>query len=263
MKQNAPVRPGWWAAERQREPPCVWMMAGVLDYRLCDRAYECEGCELFHALTSGGPRPGRIGAPAPERSHANAPAGTANASRSWTEEQVTAHLCHLLGDCQLYLDRWYRPPHFWLLQEGNGEVRAGLAGHLLRMLRPIDRIVTPGVGLALRRGQPCGWIAHDGMAVSLAMPISGVVVEVSDAQPWLFRVEPSESLAEIAELVRGEELLLWYLDIIRTLKRYLREAIASPAGESLGATMADGGETPCLEAVLGRGRFERLLSEIV
>ena len=26
--------------------PCVWMSAGLLTYRLCDRGYECERCPL-------------------------------------------------------------------------------------------------------------------------------------------------------------------------------------------------------------------------
>lgn len=38
--------------------PCVWMCAGVLTYRLCDRNYQCECCPLDAAL-SVPLRPGR------------------------------------------------------------------------------------------------------------------------------------------------------------------------------------------------------------
>jgi len=270
-------------SHKQREPPCIWVLAGVLNYRLCDRSYECEGCELFHALAGGGMRADRsAGALESGAGHDAARPGTPASSVSWTEEQVAAHLYHVLGDCQLSLDRHYRPPHFWLLDEGEGDVRVGLAGHVLRILSPIDEIVTPGVGLQLKRGQPCGWITRNGVAISLAMPISGVVCAVNDSSdalgeaswalgearpdsgdPWLFRVESSEPLSEVEGLLRGEEMLLWYLDSIRTLKRYLREAVSSPAAEALGAVMADGGaREPYLEDVLGRARFERLLEEI-
>lgn len=262
--------------ETELELPCIWVLAGVLNYRLCDRFYECEGCELFHALGGGGMRAGRRRvAPASGAKEDTAYAGTAARSASGTEEHVTAHLCHLLGDCRLYLDRHYRPPHFWLLEDGGDEVRVGVADHVLRILSPIDDIITPRAGLHLTRDQPCGWITHNGRATSLAMPISGVVSAVNTssqlselarpdaADSWLFRVRPSESLSEIEDLLRGEEMLLWYLDSIRTLKRYMREAVSTPADEVLGAVMADGGAPePCLEDVLGRGRYERLLREI-
>lgn len=260
-----------------QEPPCVWVLAGVLNYRLCDRAFECEGCELFHAL-AGGTHTGRSDAPASAPGPGSTSSCSAAGSVAATEEQVTSQLCHVLGDYQLHLDRHYRPPHFWLLDEGDGEVRVGLASHVLRILSPIDEIITPGVGLYLKRDQPCGWITRNGMAISLSMPMSGVVSEVNDVplapyearpdsgdpgDPWLFRVESSESLSEIEGLVRGEEMLLWYLDSIRMLKRYLREAVSFPGTQMLGPVMADGGERElCLEDVLGRARFERLLDEI-
>jgi glycine cleavage system H lipoate-binding protein len=273
MKHPTSIEHARW--EPQREPPCIWVFAGVVNYRLCDRSYECEGCELFHALASGGVHSGtanRLEAPSDlDAPHPGKPAG----SVSWTEEQVSSHLHHVLGDCRLYLDRHYRPPHFWLLRDADGEVRVGLASHVLRILSPIAEIVTPGVGLHLKRGQPCGWVIRDGMAISLSMPMCGVVREVNDAafaaggtgthsgDPWLFRVEPSQPLSAVEGLLRGEEMLLWYLDSIRTLKRYLREAVSSPTADMLGPVMADGGARElCLEDVLGRARFEELLEEI-
>ncbi len=264
-------------SREQGEPPCIWVLAGVLNYRLCDRSYECEGCELFHALAGGGTRAGRsAGTPESPAGVDAPPPGKPAGSVSWTEEQVRSHLYHVLGNCRLYLDRHYRPPHFWLQDEGEGHIRVGLAAHVFRILSPIDEIVTPGVGLHLKRDQPCGWITRNGVAISLSMPVSGFVSAVNDssraleeARPdsgdsWLFRVTASEPLSEVEDLLRGEEMLLWYLDSIRTLKRYLREAVCSPPiDEMLGPVMADGGVREAnLEDVLGRARFESLLEEI-
>lgn len=260
----------------QREPPCIWVLAGVLSYRLCDRSYECEGCELFHAL-SGGVHTGRSVDASRSRPglYSEGP-GTRADPVSWTEEQVTSYLDHVLGDCRLYLDRHYRPPHFWLLDEGEGKVRVGLAAHVRRILNPIEQIVVPCVGLHFDRDQPCGWITRHGMAISLSMPISGRVCSVNEAsldrgeacpdhgEPWLFRIEASEALSDVEDLVRGEHMLLWYIDSIGTLKRYVREALASPPVEKVGRLMADGGEPEsCLADVLGRARFERLLDELI
>ena len=30
--------------------PCIWMSAGLVAYKLCDRDYECEGCPFDEAL---------------------------------------------------------------------------------------------------------------------------------------------------------------------------------------------------------------------
>jgi glycine cleavage system H lipoate-binding protein len=264
------------SAREQREPTCIWVSAGVLNYHLCDRSFECEGCELFHALTGGGRHAFGAGdGPESRRSLAATLHGEAGGA-AWADDQVTYHLGQVLGDSPLYLDRLYRPPHFWVVDEGDGMVRLGLAGHLLCILNPIDEIVTPGIGLHLRRDQLCGWITRNDKAISLAMPVSGVVRGVNDpasalrvhrlgsGDAWLLRVEADEPLSEASDLIQGEEAVIWYLDRIRVLKRHLRDAVSSWTADRLGPLMADGGaRNPCLEEVLGPARFQRLLEEIV
>ena len=259
----------------RREPVCIWVSAGVLNYRLCDRSFQCEGCDLFHALTAGDAHTfrscdGPESRPGLAATHQVEPGGS-----TWTEDQVTTHLNHVLGDCPLYLDRYYKPPYFWLADEANGRVRLGLASHILHILSPIDEICTPNIGLHFRRDQPCGWITRNGTAISFAMPVSGLVSEVNgpssargddgagSENAWLLRIETDEPLSRAQDLIQGEETLLWYLDSIRTLKRHLREAVSETAANRIGPLMADGGAlNPCLEEVLGPARFRRLLEQI-
>jgi hypothetical protein len=35
---------------------CVWMQAGNVDYKLCDREYECDECPFDQAIRGGAPR---------------------------------------------------------------------------------------------------------------------------------------------------------------------------------------------------------------
>lgn len=38
--------------------PCVWMSAGLVAYKLCDRGFECEGCPFDRAMRGAlPPRP--------------------------------------------------------------------------------------------------------------------------------------------------------------------------------------------------------------
>lgn len=44
--------------------PCVWMSAGLIAFKLCDREGECESCPFDRAMRGLGPLPE---APAPSR----------------------------------------------------------------------------------------------------------------------------------------------------------------------------------------------------
>jgi hypothetical protein len=37
--------------------PCVWMSAGLVSFKLCDREGECEGCPFDRAMMGRGPTP--------------------------------------------------------------------------------------------------------------------------------------------------------------------------------------------------------------
>jgi glycine cleavage system H protein len=249
--------------------PCIWVLSGVLSYRLCDRNYECEGCELYHALSGKGratchQAEGLPASPV-ELPDAASPSG-----------QTSSHLSYLLSGCRLYLDRPYRPPHFWLTEDATDLVTVGLDGSLLRMLYPVRRVVSPGQGLYLERDQPCGWIAREHMAVPLRMPIAGEVVETNaafaeaaepcrlpDGDDWLFRVRPSESLDNVAGLVRAEGTLAWYADRLRTVKQAILSAVSVPGESAVGPVLADGGALQSsLEDVLGKQAFQDLIAAI-
>ena len=252
------------------ELPCIWVLAGVLSYRACDRNYDCEHCELYRALR------GRTG-PDAERMALGAPAGQAGSTTTAVvDDVVNAYVCYLTAGCTLHFDRPYSPDHFWL-DRTNGHVAVGLDDHVLRVLYPVEDIVPPKVGMCLKRGEPCGWVVRRRSTIPLTMPVSGEVREVNgrfvntvrdthrggDDEPWFFRVEPNEDIDAVPGLYRGEQALQWYLHKIQVLKRHLQDAVVPEAQRHLGAMMADGG-TPSLdlEAILGREGFEALVDEI-
>ena len=257
------------ARQPEEALPCIWVLSGVLSYHLCDRNYECDGCELYHALSGEG------------RASCHHAEGTSPGSIDILDAaspsgQASSHLSHLLAGCRLYLDRPYRPPHFWLTQTEGDLVTVGLDGALLRMLRPIRRVVSPGPGLYLERDQPCGWIAREHMAVPLKMPIAGEVVEANstfaaadepcrlpDGDDWLFRVRPAESLEAVSGIVNAEGTLAWYADRLRTVKRAILQSLSVPEGSTVGPVLADGGAPlSSLERVLGTKAFEELIAAI-
>lgn len=257
------------ARRSTEELPCIWVLSGVLNYHLCDRNYECEGCELYRALSGGGRA---------SCHHAEGfePDAIGISGRTSPSGQAGSHLSRLLAGCRLYLDRPYRPPHFWLTETDTDVVTVGLDGSLLRMLSPIRRVVSPGPGLYLERDQPCGWIAREHLAVPLKMPIAGEVLETNAAyaeadepcrlregDDWLFRVRPAERLEDVSGIVRAEDTLAWYADRLRTVKQAILEALVVPGESAVGPVLADGGAPQTsLERVLGKPAFEDLIARI-
>jgi hypothetical protein len=251
--------------------PCIWVLAGVLSYRLCDRNYDCESCELFHALHGGTHR--RAGEAGP--ADPSDPAGR-RGSPVDSESAVNAYVSQLSAGCELHLDRPYSPGYFWLRPLGE-RVALGLDAHLLRLLYPVEDITLPRAGVCLKRGDTCGWITRGRMAIPLTIPLSGAIecarqdcvarVRASGgldgADDDLLILQPHESLDAVPGLYRGEDALAWYLRRVQVLKRYLREALATPADPLIGSTLGDGGAPqPDLEKVLGWERFEALVDEI-
>jgi glycine cleavage system H lipoate-binding protein len=240
------------------------MLAGVLNYRLCDRNYECETCELYHAL-HGDP----AGRPWGDTAD---PLATDGAS-----DLADLYLRRLTVGCALHLDRAYSRGHFWVEHRPEDDLLdVGIAEHVLRVLHPLDDLVMPRTGVRLKRGEPCGWLTRGRVSVPLAVPLAGDVrarneeaIEavrrsggMSDGH-WLFRIEPLEDPDAVPGLTHGEEAIAGYLATLQLLKRYLHEALTPPEAAEVGRTMADGGTVaPDLEAVLGRERFERLVDEL-
>ncbi|UCF40359.1 MAG: hypothetical protein JSW43_11585 [Gemmatimonadota bacterium] len=258
--------------QRNEELPCIWVQAGVLSYRLCDRNYDCEQCELFHALRGHGS--GAVAAneylPADE-------ATELEPSQVAVEDQVNAYVSRLIADCELHLDRPYTAGHFWLRDAGPDGVTAGLDGHVMRVLHPLDDVVAPRAGALLKRGEPCGWVVRGRMTIPLETPISGEVASVNQryveqlragsvsgaGDEWLLRISPHESLDAVPNVYHGDRTLVWFLRKIRLVKRSLREVVAVDGQAALGPTLADGGEANLnVEQVLGRERFEALVDQL-
>jgi glycine cleavage system H lipoate-binding protein len=247
------------------ELPCVWVTAGVLSYRLCNREYDCETCALYHALQEGGPD-----------AAAAAGAGATTPGVIVGDDPVGRYLAELGAGCSLHLDRAYSAEGLWMETEPGGDVRIGLDDYTLRLLQPVQDVVLPRVGVWLQHRAPCAWVNRGRLAIALRSPVAGEVVAVhprpalapplGDDRPddrWWFRLRPHESVTAASGLYRNEALLGWYLGRVRSVHEQL-DAVMRPATDpAVGPVLNDGGlPAGDLEAVLGRERFEALVGTL-
>lgn len=259
-----------------QDSPCVWVQAGVLSYRPCHRNFECERCELYHALQGPVESSGeRRGEDAHEIRGAERSGTGHRKVGSEMEGVISAYLGQLTEGCDLHLDLPYSPGHFWIREVSDEEILVGFDCQTLRILFPVEDFVLPRPGVWLKRGEAMGWIQRGHLVLPLLAPLSGEVTEVNHAlveeikkdgfpgvQPrWLIRLKPHEPLNDVPELIQGGAMLGWYQKKLNLVREYLADA-ADP-GVATGETLNDGGElNRNLEEVLGTDSFQELLDRL-
>lgn len=229
--------------------PCVWMEAGILAYRLCDRGFDCENCPLDAALRGDAtPRPGQQ-----------------------TPDEGEAELL------EFPVDRRFHRSHTWAMAVDDRTVRCGVDMFAARLLPRIRSVVLPARGTRVHGGRIGFWAVDDGALIPLHAPVSGRVMTRNPAlrgEPglltvspyddgWVFEVRCAEGLRQLEELMGPEEIsgraVQQRADLDRRAMRY-----ANKARDRVGASLPDGGQRLTdLRKILGPQRYRRLLARIL
>lgn len=208
---------------------CVWMLAGVVDYKLCSLNYDCECCEFDRAIR------GKV---------AESACGWRRAPDSFRVRgyEVSESL-------------FYVPGHVWGRVEARGRVRIGLDDFGQKLVGRIYAVALPAPGTRVGARSRCWRIVHRLGESVLRIPVTGVVCEVNDRliqQPSLANRNPygngGAMLVEprnLAEFLRGtyygDQVESWYRREIDKLETELKKEGEEVAAE-LGPTLPDGGD---------------------
>ncbi len=228
--------------------PCVWMLAGVLTYRLCDRSYACERCPLDAGL--------RCVEFLPELGVAEAPV--------------------LASPWGIRDDRRYHPAGGWVEAVDGNRFRWGIDGLLAHLLDRPTSVVLPAAATDLTQGQIACWLEDDGELIPLRAPVSGRVLRTNQAvqqrpglvttspydDGWLVEVRGTGSLATQAGLceaaTRRESAARQLAKLHQVTLRHLHD------DARIGPTAADGGEQITdMRRLLGSRRYHRLVLSIL
>ncbi|MBS0196444.1 MAG: hypothetical protein JSR77_06780 [Planctomycetes bacterium] len=159
---------------------CVWVDAGVLNYRLCDHGFACEACPLDAAIRSDPRLVLRQNLQEPE------PGPTL-----WSFPN----------------DRLYADEHLWVQVVSAGHVRTGVDAGLARLMPPVREVRPAFHDSVLRRGQPLFSMSFDGGELELPSPVGGSVCcwsERLDATPSLLMTDPYTA-GWVAEIVLDDD----------------------------------------------------------
>lgn len=213
---------------------CVWMLAGVVDYKLCDREYDCDRCPFDQAFR--------------DNAHAHT---TRSDQRLMTSEGPG------LTDLQGYEvapTLFYHPAHVWARIEEQGIVRVGLDDFGQKLAGRVYSATLPVEGTTVSRGAPCWGVTHHAGETALASPVSGTIQLVNSklaqhpslinrdpyGEGWSFVVQPAGLEQCLKQLYYGRKVELWYECDIDRLYQAMNDLLLGSI-PAVGATMQDGG----------------------
>jgi glycine cleavage system H lipoate-binding protein len=209
------------------ENECIWMKAGVINFKICDSAYDCNHCAFDKGMRRAmgmGPE-GATEQIAPdwarhlqekycgaERPCRHSLTGRVDAPKICTLNYECYHcaydqmlddadvhqLAHrpqtiLAGGFSLVRDYYYHPGHSWVRIEHGGRCRVGLDDFAVNLFGPSRSMNLPPLGCPIEQDH-VGWTFYrDSHEAAVLSPITGSVIAVNrDAQehPEILHEDP-------------------------------------------------------------------------
>jgi glycine cleavage system H protein len=247
-EMSAPENPRFLPKGAER---CVWMAAGMVAYKLCDRVFDCESCP-FDAVMRG-----------------QAPAAPGDALLA----PVPA-----IGPDEFREDRRYHAAHTWAQAVGPDRLRIGLDAFAAWLVGDATSIVLPPAATLVAAGRAGAWLIDGCGPLPLRMPVDGTVIrgnpllrthprlaiEAPYDAGWLIEARVADPAAALAGLLSASRMRE---RAARELGEFDAQARArlSRGAEEVGVTLADGGERIAdLRRLLGaeqaRSLIERFLA---
>jgi glycine cleavage system H lipoate-binding protein len=206
------------------------MVGGVVDYKLCDRQYECEQCPFDAAIREG-----------------------AHLHRGLEQKAGSPGRINIQG-YELMPMLFYHPNHLWARIEDAGSVRIGMDDFGQSLMGRLYAIELPEPGGRVSASAACWRVAHHAGETSLAAPVSGHVLEANPrlvqhpslinrdpyGEGWVMVIQPDRLEQCLQQLYYGSRVEQWYEVDIQNLYRAMGEMLLTSL-PSVGSTMQDGG----------------------
>ena len=233
------------------ESACIWMEAGIIDFKLCDNQRDCENCP-FDAIMKN------------ERSYSR----VQNKSETATTPQKNPlqKLKNIKWDNTSYYGSRY-----WFVEPlGKEKALVGLNELALHIIPTVKDIILSEEG-DIKKDQAVGWLVTDNGTICLNAPFDATIRKTNpalladmgerDRKVWLFTVESQHLPDELGKLKRGKEadhLLNSRREKIVTIFESAMGTMQTGVGE----TMQDGGAIVTnLEQMIGAKRYFKIVCE--
>lgn len=218
---------------------CIWMRAGLVAYKLCDLAFDCEACLLDRALRG-------------ERVDLEETGKT-----QWSRRSHKKHVARVWGrfvHCEVSMEAFYDPGHTWARVEDRGIACIGMDDMAQQLAGPVYSIELPALGAALQKND--SWSIESAAGTfHFGVPLAGKVCwrneklkqmpSLINAEPYaagaILAVEPFDLSSDLKDLYYGQRAQEFFSVKIQELNDAIEERL-SEEEPSLGTTLLDGGE---------------------
>lgn len=251
------------------ESHCVWMDAGLVNYKLCTCRFECDDCPFDAVMREQhqtfAQRAARLsGEYQPE---------SAEPAVDVTADPVDRMLQQLLA-VPVPQDRIYFSNHTWMRPLELGIFQMGIDAFAAHLLQPVASVASLHAPAHIGRGEPYVWLIRDSATVAVHNNERGTLCRVNSRlndQPSLLTADPyGEGWLISIDCSNGPALSELRSRTADEHRAALRTETASLAAElhkgrhSVGTTMYDGGRRlESIEEFIGEKRYSKLLTRLL
>jgi glycine cleavage system H lipoate-binding protein len=265
MQNKDQLSQNLWPSDEQ---PCIWMDAGVVSYKLCDRNYDCENCPFNASMQSRSlisPEKGQVTFDRPKH--------------GLDSEQETSPLERILSPyCQIAYDpSAFYGAEFWSIKpKGTRTCRIGLNDLGLKILPTVEKVIFPQNDSVLEKNDPfCKLVTREG-PMQFSFPVDGKIRFLNKDLLAVLRQskngETVDSWFAEFDLLRNEELagfkkgaaaLDFLLEQQNDVVKTLISAIDMHDKEER-PTLQDGGVLiPDIKTIIGSQKYYRLAVDVL
>lgn len=249
-----------------QENPCIWMEAGLVQYKLCDRGYDCENCPFDACIRSGG----LVDTVKKTCDNQRPSATLMDMPTQASTDIVSPKLSRVYYDPDAYYGA-----HFWEARKtSERRIRLTLSDLGLKLLPRIKEVVFPPQETSIRKGQTVSWLICSKGTLCLKSPFEGEILANNkdffvnsqtgtDFGPSYLLEMGAEHIAEQLDAFKSGDEVVPFLQAQRTRIAEKFESALFGYRRVLGETLQDGGERISdVEIMLGQEKYLALVSEL-
>lgn len=250
------------------------MDAGLVNYKLCDKNFECESCPFDRVMLTQHH-------PFSERAAMQCDAGAMHVGKYSTSEKIFDDVIHYLLEplkrTVLPDDRLYFSNHSWLQRLEDGRCRIGVNDYLAQFLQPLMATVAITTPSHIEKKSPFAWFIRDDQTYTIHSSISGIVTETNGTlakkpsqvtndpynNGWIVTLMPNAGNEEPVRCYTAQEYRVRMNNDIHKVESILTSTLSKQRKE-IGTSMFDGGvRIESIEQFIGEKRYVQLLNRLL
>ncbi len=267
------MRTGSYNIIPDNERQCVWMEAGLVNYKLCDKKFDCETCSFDGVMRS------QNKSFAERASEQCSPVSGNSVRHNGNDiyQEIIDQLISPLKNIVFPSDRVYCSSHTWIQNRSDGTMRIGIDGFLAKLLQPIVGVALVHSPSHIKSGEPYAWLIRDAETFALYNPVSDITAAVNSSltstpslltndpydNGWLLSLIPTKPLTHRFQYLTVEE----YQNVVNTEIEKISQTLNSAIKKHhslVGSTMYDGGvRIENIEQFIGEKRYSKLLLRLL